>query len=40
MEQIKKLNKPYFWCMYKLYCFNNGLSEGDFRNVEKWRKVC
>lgn len=26
----------YQWRMYKLYCRNNGLTEGDFKNFKKW----
>ena len=26
----------YQWRMYKLYCRNNGLVEGDFKNLKKW----
>lgn len=26
----------YQWRMYKLYCRNNGLAEGDFKNFKKW----
>lgn len=35
-----KLTKPFHWRMYKLFCYNEGIAEGDYKSVVKWRKIC
>ncbi|MEG1009915.1 MAG: hypothetical protein RSF67_08940 [Clostridia bacterium] len=29
----------YNWYLYKLYCYRNGLTEGQFKNFKKYMEV-
>lgn len=37
IKNISKLNHRYEWLSYKLYCFNNGVTEGNYNNFRKWK---